>query len=632
MQRPGIVRGDRPQSLKEVWPMFRTLSAVALVLVAIGSFSLATAAEPKDAGGKTKSLPKELMVDLGKGIKLEMILLPAGEFKMSSLKPNKDAPAKEDLRNPVWITKPFYLGKHMVTQEQWEAVIGNNPSRSKNAKSPVDMVSWDDCQEFVKRLNKKSGEGTFQLPSDAQWEYAWHAGSTTDPVSKSKLTENKPNAWGFYDMYGSLEEWCQDSYENGDENCIRPGFRPGQGGLWRVLRTGMRESDAERYERTWSRFAGVPTQRIAGFRIAKVPAEAVAAVPLPGKSPPSAVVPFTAAAARQHQETWAKHVGQPCEVTNSLGMKLVLIPAGEFKMGPSESAEDTATLFNKTDGEYYEAKSLFRDELPQHRVRITRPFYLGTYHVTRGQFRQFVSNTHYNTELERRAKHWAGAYGWNPEKKDFEFSPKYNWRNAGFEQTDEHPVVNVCWNDAVAFCQWLSFKEGKTYRLPTEAEWEYACRAGTTTRYYSGDDPESLAKVGNVADATTKAKFPDLFRTIKASDGYVFTAPVGRFQPNAFGLYDMHGNAWQWCSDWYGDEYYTVSPVDDPTGAEAKYFCVLRGGAWDFGPFYARSASRIPGSPNFGEGGWSNFKKSWRPESAPDLRYGDAGFRVARTR
>ena len=98
----------------------------------------------------------------------------------------------------------------------------------------------------------------------------------------------------------------------------------------------------------------------------------------------------------------------------------------------------------------------------------------------------------------------------------------------GFEQTDEHPVVNVSWNDAVACCKWLSRKEGKTYRLPTEAEWEYACRAGTTTRYYSGDDPETLAKVGNVADAMLKAKMPDANQTIKASDGYVFTSPVGQ--------------------------------------------------------------------------------------------------------
>ena len=162
-------------------------------------------------------------------------------------------------------------------------------------------------------------------------------------------------------------------------------------------------------------------------------------------------------------------------------------------------------------------------------MRITKPFYLGTYHVTRGQFRQFVADTGYKTDAEKGEK--PGAYGWDPDKKEFGFNEKYSWRNAGFEQTDEHPVVNVSWNDAVAFCKWLSRKEGKTYRLPTEAEWEYACRAGTTTRYYSGDDPETLAKVGNVADAAAKAKFPDWKYTIKASDGYVFTAPVGNSSP-----------------------------------------------------------------------------------------------------
>ena len=153
-------------------------------------------------------------------------------------------------------------------------------------------------------------------------------------------------------------------------------------------------------------------------------------------------------------------------------------------------------------------------------------------------------------------------------------------------------MVNVSWNDAVAFCKWLSKKEGKTYRLPTEAEWEYACRAGTTTRYYSGDDPETLAKVGNVADAAAKAKFPDWKYTIKANDGYVFTAPVGKFKPNAFGLYDMHGNAWQWCADWYGAEYYAASPADDPTGPDSGNGRVLRGGSWNDRPYYSRSAFR----------------------------------------
>ena len=170
-------------------------------------------------------------------------------------------------------------------------------------------------------------------------------------------------------------------------------------------------------------------------------------------------------------------------------MELVLIPAGEFKMGSAESAEDTAAFFNKTYAEDFLKADFFKDEHPQHRVRITKPFYLGTYHVTRGQFRQFVADAGYKTDAEKGEK--PGAWGWDPDKKVFGFSEKYSWRNAGFEQTDEHPVVNVSWNDAVEFCKWLSKKESKTYRLPTEAEWEYACRAGTTTRYYSGDDPEN---------------------------------------------------------------------------------------------------------------------------------------------
>ena len=249
-------------------------------------------------------------------------------------------------------------------------------------------------------------------------------------------------------------------------------------------------------------------------------------------------------------------------------MEMTLIPSGEFMMGSGESAEAAAEFFKENYGDGTLKADDFKDEHPQHRVRITRPFYLGTCHVTRGQFRQFVADTHYKTDSEK-GEH-PGVYGWNPGTKRFEFNEKYSWRNAGFEQTDEHPVVNVSWNDAAAFCEWLSEKEGKTHRLPTEAEWEYACRAGTTTRYYSGDDPETLAKVGNVGDATFKARFSIWKYTIKSNDGYVFTAPVGKFKPNPFGLYDMHGNALQWCADWYGEDYYGKAPADDPTGPEFR--------------------------------------------------------------
>jgi len=286
------------------------------------------------------------------------------------------------------------------------------------------------------------------------------------------------------------------------------------------------------------------------------------------------------------------------QVTNSIGMKLTLIPAGEFKMGSGESSEATVALLNKTYPDNPLPADFFRNEHPQHPVRITKPFYLGTYHVTLGQFRQFVADTKYVTDAEKGTR--PGATNWDPDTKEvgqlkFVFNKKGSWRNAGFEQTDEHPVVNVSWNDAVAFCKWLSKKEGKTYRLPTEAEWEYACRAGTTTRYYSGDDFEALVTVANVADAALKVKFPDQKGTLKASDGYAFTSPVGSFKPNAFGLYDMHGNAWQWCADFYGSQYYAASPADDPTGPESGDRGgnrVIRGGSWEFRGMSTRSAKR----------------------------------------
>ncbi len=278
------------------------------------------------------------------------------------------------------------------------------------------------------------------------------------------------------------------------------------------------------------------------------------------------------------------------QITNSIGMKLTLVPSGEFMMGSEESAGETAEFFKKTFGFDYPTAEHFKDEHPQHRVRITRPFYLGTYHVTRGQFRQFVKQSGYKTDAEKGENR--GGFGWDSDQGEFYTNEKYSWRNAGFDQSDEHPVVNVSWNDAVAFCQWLSKKEGKTYRLPTEADWEYACRAGTKTRYYNGDDPEALAKIGNVADAAYKANFPFFNGAIKAKDGYVFTAPVGKFKPNAFGLYDMHGNAWHWCADWHGEDYYGKSPVDDPAGPDTGAARVTRGGSWNSWPHECGSAAR----------------------------------------
>ncbi len=292
-------------------------------------------------------------------------------------------------------------------------------------------------------------------------------------------------------------------------------------------------------------------------------------------------------------------------VENSLGMPLVTIPAGEFWMGNHESADDLARAFP-----HYEPDRITAlvDELPRHKVRITRPFLLGMHALTIGQFRRFVSESGYQTEAERDG---TGGWGYNPDIAYFEGrKPEYSWRDPGFLQDDRHPVVNVTWNDAQALCQWLSRREGRRYRLPSEAEWEYACRAGTTTRFHSGDEPEDLVRVANLFDAACRPLFPQWEKyCVAASDGCSFTAPVGSYQPNAFGLYDMHGNVWEWCADWYAHDYYRESPADDPTGPESGEVRIRRGGSWHSWPLYMRS--------------------SYRNWNVPDTRYVLLGIRLA---
>lgn len=284
------------------------------------------------------------------------------------------------------------------------------------------------------------------------------------------------------------------------------------------------------------------------------------------------------------------------QIQNSLGMKFVLIPSGEFVMGSDESAEALAQQYPQYDHKRFVELS---DEGPAHKVRITHPFYLGQYEVTVGEFRRFVEASGYLPESEADG---TGGYGYNPDYDPAKSSrgdafegrnQKYSWRNPGFPQDERHPVVNVTWNDAVAMCKWLSKTEGRIYRLPTEAEWEYAGRAGTRTRYYSGDDPQSLLSAANVFDVDAAKNWQQWKKfALDGPDGFAFTAPVGSFAPNAFGLYDIHGNAWEWTADWHDDKYYTYSPVDDPQGPANGTVRVRRGGSWHTWSFYARSSYR----------------------------------------
>jgi formylglycine-generating enzyme required for sulfatase activity len=314
--------------------------------------------------------------------------------------------------------------------------------------------------------------------------------------------------------------------------------------------------------------------------------------PTPGKEPDLLVAPFGIDEARTARKAWAQYQQIEEEQKNSIGMKLTLIPAGEFQMGSTPADVDKVLRF---DARFQ--KGFAANEQPQHPVRITRPFYLGRYEVTKGEFRKFVDDTAHKTDAEKDGKGGRGYTG--NHDRPLDQRPNFTWRDWGVDETDESPVVNVSHNDALAFCEWLTKKEGKQYRLPTEAEWEYACRAGTTSLYYNGDDPEGLTRIGNIADATLKEKILRM-PTVSSSDGWAFTAPVGRFRANNFGVHDMTGNVWEWCSDWYSSEFYRKSALSDPMGPSSGSLRVSRGGSWNVAAGLCRSAARSASPPGTG--------------------------------
>lgn len=280
----------------------------------------------------------------------------------------------------------------------------------------------------------------------------------------------------------------------------------------------------------------------------------------------------------------------PSELSNSLGMKLQLIPAGEFMMGSKLSPEQTHKRFPGGEASF----SSYEDEHPRHRVRLTKAFYLGAQEVTVGQFRRFVSLTGYRTTAEREGTAWGYREG-----KWSNFAG-LTWQSPDFDQTDSHPVTCVSWEDAVAFCEWLSQSEGRQYRLPTEAEWEYACRAGTDTAFFWGDEPSNGKGYLNGADSSGKPDGGFWGNPFRFHDGHVRTSPVGSYRSNGYGLYDMHGNVNEWCSDYYSSDYYSKSPVNDPTGPSGEStFRVNRGGCWVYNAGGCRSASRGCYAPSF---------------------------------
>lgn len=305
---------------------------------------------------------------------------------------------------------------------------------------------------------------------------------------------------------------------------------------------------------------------------------------------------------------------------NTVGLQFVHVPHGKYKRGFEDNDRRENEFFQSHP---YSNAQLFQYERPAHWVVLTKDFEIATTEVTVGQFRKFVQDTGYKTTAEQ----GEGALGFFPEEK--KYTHKYHldksitWQSPGFEQSDDHPVVCVSWTDAKAFCKWLSTKEKKTYRLPTEAEWEYACKAGQEYWYSWGAEPDSAYEHANVADGSLEAKYPGMTsyqRAVKLKqqegDGAVFTSKSGTYKPSPWGLYDMHGNVWEWCEDrWRADLYRQYfEGVDWPDRSKVtrtnplfleqtnqhQYgdWRSMRGGAWNCAPAACRNSIRTYAEAN----------------------------------
>jgi formylglycine-generating enzyme required for sulfatase activity len=520
------------------------------------------------------------VIDLGKGVKLEMVLIPAGKFMMGATRGEVEKSIQTDSffkgrsekeinkffnvgkvissempKHEVTITQPYYMSKYEVTQEQLNLVMGGNSSSMKGAKFPVTDVSWNDCQYFIDNLNKLTN-GHYKLPSEAEWEYACRAGTSTAYSFGDKITKNdanfeggkfasvkqvgsyKSNAFGLYDMHGNVWEWCEDWFGDYSQGSVADPTGP-TNGQSRTMRGGSFDHFSELALRSSSRYHVTELTTSfknfnIGFRLAKSTGSKLGI-----KKPEQLTfknvleVPFTEANAKIIQKETAAKLNKSVEekelISKEIHLELVLIPAGKFKRGSNKNPVDPFSNL--------EVKQPPEDETPLHEVVITKPYYMGRYEVTQEQ--------------------WFEIMGKNPSR----------------DKARKFPVTMVSWNDCQDFIKKLNAKTSGGYRLPTEAEWEFACRAGTTTAYSYGD----ILTEGNISNKSIIA--------------------VGSYRPNVFGLYDMHGNVCEWCEDRFGS--YPAGAVTDPKGP-VMGGCVKRGGGFLDGEWGARSSTRSRSSPSDG--------------------------------
>jgi formylglycine-generating enzyme required for sulfatase activity len=554
-------------------------------------------------------------LELGSGVLLKLTLIPAGKFIMGAMIERREGGAYwQTPHREVTISKPYYMGIYEVTQEQFEQVMGADPKRDRryeeaNARDkdkprwlkgkthPEAFLTWNEAAQFCEKLSAKTDKQVW-LPTEAQWEYACRAGSTTrfpwgdDPADVHKYVNFtrifqgetldtakdaggfrttapvgsfKPNNFGLYDMLGNVSEWCHDWFTSNYIGAptldpAGPGISPpvplaGPNHVWR----GDSFSSVWNWPHTIGRpqHWGTPT---CGFRVVVALKSTTGTSPgalaswALGKGEHLLKAPSTSGPATANDETPAKTPTAPADlklrvpagcraasgtqaesytksgwaqaiVHEATGMELVYIPAGSFLMG---SPDDTTRSQQETERGW-----IAKFEKP-HQVTLTRGFYMGKHEVTQAQWEQVMGS---NLSL---------------------------FKNVG----PRAPVDSVSWHD----CQTFATKAGNGLRLPTEAEWEYACRAGTESPYAS--DLNEMGWYDGNSAGTTHA--------------------VGKKKPNAWGLYDMHGNVREWCQDFSSNEY-PKEDATDPTGpakGDGEETRILRGGSWADYAFYCRSAAR----------------------------------------
>ena len=596
----------------------------------------------------------------GQQITQRMRWIEPGAFQMGS---PEDEPERYDDEGPqhsVTISRGFWLFDTACTQALWEAVMGENPSGFKGEdRRPVENISWNDCQHFIKRLNERLPGLDLALPSEAQWEYACRAGTTTPfsfgaTITPAQVNYNgnypyaggkkglyrgetvpvaslPPNPWGLHEMHGNVWEWCQDHWHDNYQGAPTDGsaWEDRTAGASRVLRGGSWYSYA-RLVRAAYRDHDPPGLRLDffGFRCARVrvaspagqegaepagPAKGRQAERRPEQGPPGgatgaqptllrldAVPPQNRHALPQtpafHIHTdrehlvfgrfslrdcpWASAIGRDrfglwCEIAvepqrggEPVIQRLRWIPPGRFLMGSPE--EETRGLA-KNDNE----RKWFDAEHPRHLVTLTEGYWLFDVPCTQALWEAVM------------------------EKNPIRF------------QSPTRPVERVSWNDAQDFLKRLNNRiPGLDLTLPSEAQWEYACRAGTETAIYTGDlairgenDAPALDLIawygGNsgfefdLKDGADSSGWPGKqYRHTKAG-----TRPVKLKQANPWGLYDMLGNVWEWCRD--GMREYGQDAQTNPEGSlDAGVGRVLRGGSWDDNARLARSACRNRREPS----------------------------------